>query len=265
MNKATITVERVREGVSLVTYAKEPVNAAAAEDHLQIAKVFQALGEDRAVRAVVFTAAGERAFISGADLDAKATERARLAALGPRYQVDPGLPVREAFQAVAACPVPVIGAINGPAIGGGLAYAACCDVLLAVERAYFMVGEINVGLLGAVSHLRRLVGSFEARRMYFTGSRMSAAELVATGAVYKVLPNRQALLDAAVELAAEIATKSPIAVRLAKDVFVRMEVEPLLQSYRSEQDYTNRLQGYEDSAEAMNAFLEKREPHWKWR
>jgi enoyl-CoA hydratase len=265
LKKATITAERVREGVALVTYVKAPVNAAAAEDHLEIARVFRELPEDRDLRAIVFTAAGERAFISGADLEAKATESERLAALSPRYQVDPGLPAREAFEAVAACPVPVIGALNGPAIGGGLAYAACCDVLLAVERTFFQIGEINVGLLGAVSQLRSLVGSFEARRMYFTGVRVPASELAASGAVHRVLPDRESLLAAALDLAGEIATKSPIAVRLAKEVFIRAEVEPMLDSYRQEQAFTARLQTFADSAEAMAAFLEKRDPEWKWR
>lgn len=265
MNKATIAVERPAPGIALVTYDKPPVNAAAAEDHIELGRVFRELPEDRDLRVIVFTAAGERAFISGADLEAKATESERLAAISPRYQLDPGLPAREAFSAVAACAVPVIGAINGPAIGGGLAYAACCDVLLASERAFFQIGEINVGLLGAVSQLRRLVGSFEARRMYFTGARVPAAEMQAAGAVHHVLPDREATIAAALELAGEIAGKSPIAVRLAKQVFVQMEVEPMLESYRWEQSFTARLQTFEDSAEAMSAFLEKRDPKWKWR
>ncbi len=265
MKLATIMVDRPREHVAVVTYAKEPVNTVAAEDHLEIARVFRELPADRDVRAIIFTAAGDRAFMSGADLEAKHDEAQRLAAIGPQYQLDPALVAREAFDAVAKCAVPVIGAINGAAVGGGVGYAACCDVLLAVESAFFAMGEINVGLLGATSHLRRLVGSFEARRMYFTGVRVPAAELARSGAVHRVLPSRDEMMSAALDLGTEIAAKSPIAVRLAKEVFVRMEVEPMLESYRWEQGFTARLQLTEDSAEAMSAFLEKRKPEWKWR
>ena len=121
-----------------------------------------------------------------------------------------------------------------------------------------------MGLLGASSHLLRLVGRYKAREMFFTGEVVSAAELYRLGAVRAVVP-RDALMDAARELAATLAAKSPIALRLAKESMNRVEDLPLKEGYRTEQDYTARLRTFDDAAEARAAFLERRDPDWKWR
>ena len=93
--------------------------------------------------------------------------------------------------AITDCAVPVIGAINGPALGAGLALAACCDILVASENATFGTTEINVGLLGASAHLSLLVGRHKAREMFFTGEQVPAAELYRIGAVRAVVPRRR--------------------------------------------------------------------------
>jgi enoyl-CoA hydratase len=166
--------------------------------------------------------------------------------------------------AITDCAVPVIGAINGPALGAGLAFAACCDILIASENATFGTTEINVGLLGASSHLSTLVGRHKAREMFFTGEVVPAAELYRVGAVRAVVPREQ-LMPTALELAGELAAKSPIALRLAKESMNRVEYLPLKDAYRTEQDYTARLRRFEDAKEARKAYLEKRDPEWKWR
>jgi enoyl-CoA hydratase len=166
--------------------------------------------------------------------------------------------------AITDCPVPVIGAINGPALGAGLAYAACCDILVAADTATFGCTEINVGLLGASAHLSRLVGRHKAREMFFTGETVTAEELHRLGVVRAVVP-RAELMATARELATTIATKSPIAMRLAKESMNRVENLSLQDGYRTEQDYTARLQRFEDAREARHAFLERRDPEWKWR
>ena len=166
--------------------------------------------------------------------------------------------------AITDCAVPVIGAINGPALGAGLAFAACCDILIASDNATFGTTEINVGLLGASSHLSQLVGRYKAREMFFTGEVAPASELYRLGAVRAVVP-RDELLPAARALAVLLAAKSPIALRLAKESMNRVENLPLMDAYRTEQDYTARLQGFEDATEARQAYLDKREPDWKWR
>jgi enoyl-CoA hydratase len=166
--------------------------------------------------------------------------------------------------AIVDCAVPVIAAVNGPALGAGLAFAACCDVIVASENATFGATEINVGLLGASAHLSLLVGRHKARELFFTGDQITAAELHRLGAVRAVVPREQ-LLEEAGALARTLAAKSPIALRLAKESMNRVEFLPLKEAYRTEQEYTARLLGFEDAAEARQAFLDKRDPEWRWR
>jgi enoyl-CoA hydratase len=177
---------------------------------------------------------------------------------------DPARYARDAFWSITDCAVPVIGAINGPALGAGLAYAACCDILIASDNATFGTTEINVGLLGASSHLSMLVGRHKARELFFTGDTITADELYRLGSLRSVVP-RADLLAAALELARSLAEKSPIALRLAKESMNRVEGLPLKEAYRTEQDYTARLVRFDDAKEANAAFLEKRPPNWKWR
>ena len=108
-----------------------------------------------------------------------------------------------------------------------------------------------------------LVGRHKAREMYFSGERVPAAELYRLGAVRDVVPAEE-LMQTVYEFAGELAKKSPIALRLAKEAMNRTEFLPLKEAYRTEQDYTARLLKFEDAKEANRAFLEKREPDWKW-
>jgi enoyl-CoA hydratase len=247
--------------VATVTIDRPPVNAVDPATLAEIRDAFSTLAEDRDVRVAILTGAGTRAFVGGADLRAIDSDRS---AGPPGPQLDRGLIAREAFWAIRECAVPVIGAINGPAIGAGLALAAVCDMLIAAEHATFGTTEINVGLLGASAHLSLLVGRHKARELFFTGELISAEELHRLGAVRAVVP-ADALMAEARALAGVLAAKSPIALRLAKDSMNRVEFLPLMEAYRTEQDYTARLLAFEDSAEARAAFLDKRDPDWKWR
>jgi enoyl-CoA hydratase len=248
----------VEDHVAMVTFDRPPVNALNRQAYDEITAFFRTLGDDREVRVAVLTGGGARAFCAGADLG---PAQARSDEPPP---LDSGLPVRDAFWAIYDCAVPVIGAINGAALGAGLAIAAVCDILIASERAVFGLPEINVGLLGGGRHLQRLVGPYRMRRMMFTGLRASAEEMYRFGCVEQVVPHDQ-LIPAARTLAAEIATKSPVAVRLAKESLNRAEFMDLKEGYRTEQDYTARLRNFEDSREARQAFLEKRPPVFKGR
>lgn len=265
MSDATGSWLRVeRDGhVVTVTLDRPPVNAVNDEVFLEIRDVFRSFDDDREARAVIFTAAGERAFMGGADLNWIGQRGAGEDPPASRV-TDKGRLTREAMWAVLHCAVPVVGAINGPAIGAGVAFAACCDILLASERASFGTLEINVGLLGASSHLTTMVGRYKAREMFFLGEKVPASEMHRLGVVREVVPPAE-LMPKAMELARELASKSPIALRLAKESMNRIEHLPLEEAYRIEQDYTARLQTFEDSREARQAYLEKREPDWKWR
>jgi len=256
-----ITVD-VRDHVATVTFDRPPVNSVDLEALAEIRDTFTTLADDRDVRVAIFTAAGERAFIAGADL--RSVDLRKVDGV-PAWQVtDSGRLARDAFWAVYDCPVPVIAAVNGPAIGAGLGFVAVCDMIIAVPEARFGTTEINVGLLGASAHLQLLVGRHRARELYMTGELATAEELHRLGAIREIV-ERDRLLARARDLAAVLAAKSPIALRLAKEAMNRVEFQPLKDAYRTEQDYTRRLLGFEDSAEARQAFLEKREPDWKWR
>ncbi|WP_028935824.1 enoyl-CoA hydratase-related protein [Pseudonocardia spinosispora] len=256
---SAVTVE-VADLVATVTLDRPPVNAVDRTALLAIRDAFTSLNGRRDVRAAVFTSAGTRAFMGGADLDGF---DGGLDGQPAPEVTDPGTVAREALWAVTDCAVPVVAAVNGPAIGAGLAFAACCDMIVAAEHATFGALEINVGLLGASAQLSLLVGRHKAREMYFLGEKVSAAELHRLGAVRAVVP-AELLTATAGELAAALATKSPIALRLAKESMNRVEFLPLKEAYRTEQDYTNRLLTYADSAEARAAYLEKRPPRWGW-
>lgn len=171
--------------------------------------------------------------------------------------------VRECFWSILDCPLPVIAAVNGKAIGAGLVLVACCDLIVASENATFSVPEIKVGVLGGARHLQRLVGPFKTRKMFFTGEAVSAQEFYRLGAVEEIVAPEK-LMDAALGLAASIARNSPIGLRLAKESLTRVEDLGLKEGYRIEQDYTGRVTRYNDSTEARHAQIEKREPNWTW-
>ena len=250
-----------RGHISIVTLDRPPVNAVNNETFVQIRDVFATLGDDRDVRVAIFTGAGDKAFCAGADLSP--SDSAPRSERHPRELTDAGHLAREAMWAIIDCAVPVIGAINGYALGAGLAYAACCDMLVASENARFGTPEINVGLLGASAHLSLMMGRHKAREMFLTGEQVSAHEMYRIGAVREVTaPDK--LMDTALELAQELAAKSPIALRLAKESMNRIEDLPLREAYRTEQDYTTRLMRFDDSREARRAFREKRNPEYKW-
>jgi enoyl-CoA hydratase len=250
----------VSDNIATVTVDRPPVNAVTRETMAEIRDAFRSLDERQDVRVAILTAAGDRAFIAGVDL--KSVDAPPPG--GATGALDPGRVARDAMWAITDCAVPVIGAINGPALGAGLALAACCDILIASDNATFGTTEINVGLLGASSHLSMLVGRYKAREMFFTGEVVDASELYRLGAVRAVV-SRKKLMPTATDLASSLAQKSPIALRLAKESMNRVEGLPLKEAYRTEQDYTARLSRFEDAAEARRAYLEKRDPDWKWR
>jgi enoyl-CoA hydratase len=247
----------IADHVATVTLDRPPVNAITRSTMVELRDTFRALGDDPRVRVAVFTAAGEKAFMAGVDLrtfDRDTTEA---------DPDDPGRLPREALEAVYDCAVPVIAAVNGPALGAGLAYAAVCDLIVAAEHATFGTTEINVGLLGASAHLNLLLGRPKVRELFLTGVPAPAAELYRLGAINRVVPVGD-LAAVAGELAAALAAKSPLALRLAKEALNETEFLPLKLAYRTEQAYTRRLLEHPDSAEARRAFAEKREPKWTY-
>lgn len=241
--------------IATVTIDRPPVNALNLQAYEELGQVFRSLNGRTEVRVVILASASEKAFVAGSDAQ-------EFQALTPQGYPERARRIRETFWAIYDCEVPVIGAINGPALGGGLAIAAMCDVLIASEKASFGLPEINVGMLGGAKPLARLVPQMKARKMLYTGERLSAQEVYRLGAVDSVVSPAE-LMPAARRLAEEIAEKSPIAIRLAKKGLNAVEFMDLKKGYEFEQTTTGELSGYEDSKEAARAFLEKRKPIFK--
>lgn len=256
----TLDVERV-DGIAVVTLNRPPVNAVSSEMQRELQTTFESFAEDRTIGAVVLAGAGDRAFCGGIDLKEIADDNGATSSV--RTVTNPGWQWRLTQKSIRHCAVPVIAAVERPAIGAGFGLIGVCDLIIASQTATFALTEINVGLLGGASKALRLLGPQKARLMMYTGRPQNAEEMYRLGAVERVVEPGLAL-SAASEIAREIAAKSPLAIRLAKESIVRIEGDQMEQQYRTEWDYTNRLRSFNDSREAMSAFIEKRSPEWSW-
>jgi enoyl-CoA hydratase len=241
--------------VFVLTLDRPPVNALALETYDEIARTFASVGDDPAVRAIVLTGGGERAFSAGADL--KAVSQATPATTEARARA-----ARVMFEAIRHAPVPVIAAVNGVALGAGLVVASVCDVIVASDRARFGLPEIDVGLMGGTKHLGRLVPPGVMRWMAFTGARVDGDFLARFGAVHSVVPADR-LMPAALAIADEIAGKSPAAIRMMKQMIDLTEELPVAQGYRAEQLATMLIAQHPHAKEAARAALEKRKPRFE--
>ena len=253
MTEQVVRTEIVESHIAVVTLDNPPVNAHSVQLLDELMTTFDALSDREEVRVAVLTGAG-RVFCAGADLKARSG-----AARQPGDHWSGSRRSREAYHSIMECRKPVIAAINGPALGGGLAIAASCDILLASEKGCLGLPEIDVGLLGGGRHAQRLFPHSRLRRMMLTGLRVYGPELYRLGVV-EACTAPEALMDEAMTLAREIASKSPIAVRLAKEAARMTLTMPPRDAYRYEQSNTVALSKTEDSKEAQRAFFEKRKP-----
>ncbi|MBH81693.1 MAG: enoyl-CoA hydratase [Gammaproteobacteria bacterium] len=258
MTPEVVKTELVEAGVAVVTIDNPPVNAHSGQVLEEVAWSFDAVSDRDDVRVAILTGAG-RVFCAGADIKNRSGRAPRV---GDHWQSSRA--AREAYHSIRECQKPVIGALNGPALGGGLAFAASCDMLIASENACLGLPEINVGLLGGGRHAQRLFSHSRLRRMMLTGYRVFGPELYRLGVVEACVAP-YALMDSAMALAREVAAKSPIAIRLAKHALNSIEEMSLRDGYRFEQSMTGELTKTEDSKEAMRAFVEKRDPVFKGR
>ncbi|SCU74823.1 Enoyl-CoA hydratase [Cupriavidus necator] len=256
MTEKCILLE-VKDKVALVTLNRPPVNALNRAMRRELVAVFDEISARDDILCAVLTGQGS-IFCAGADLkDRPSTDI-------PGDFLEHNRITRETGNAIRECAKPVIAAINGTALGAGLGLAAACDILYASDNATFGMPEINVGLAGGASMLRTLFGRSTVRRMFFTGQRLSAAELLRRNVLEDVLPAEE-LLPVTMELAREIASKAPLAVIYAKRAANMVDVMPQRDAYRFEQEFTMALSRTEDAREARMAFLEKRAPQFKGR
>jgi enoyl-CoA hydratase len=240
-----------REHVVILTIDNPPVNALPVAGWFQLADALRAAGRDRNTRVVILRAEG-KGFQAGVDIKELAADPTHESLIG----VNRGC--YEAFAAVYECEVPVIAAVQGFCLGGGIGLAGNADIVIASDDATFGLPEVDRGALGVATHLARFVPQHKLRAMFLAGAMITAPELLALGTVERVVP-RAELLDAALELAAVIAKKSPIVMRRAKESLNMIDPVDVKRSYRFEQGFTFELNLWGDSDELRQAFVDKRD------
>ncbi|MFM9927621.1 enoyl-CoA hydratase/isomerase family protein [Variovorax sp. H27-G14] len=243
----------VENFVAVITMDAPPVNAVSAGLMDEMIAAFDQMSDRDDVRVVVLTGAG-KIFCAGADIKSRANK-----VFEPGERWAHSRRARELSYSIMECKKPVIAAVNGPALGAGMGIAVSCDILMCSDNASFGLPEVDVGLMGGGRHAMRVCGHSLTRRMMLTGDRISGDELYRRGIVEACVP-RDNLMATAMEMAARIAAKSPIASRTAKNSAATIENMTLRDGYRFEQNMTAELGQTEDSREAMRAFAEKRSP-----
>lgn len=241
-------------GVLSVAMNRPPVNGVDRDMYIELSSLFSNPDQVGAnLRAVVLSGVGPH-FCAGNDLD-------EFASMTPQNGTERMWRVREAFFAIQECPLPVIAAVHGAALGTGLAIAASCDFIVAAKDARFGLPELTVGVMGGARHLARIAPQPLVRRMFFTGEHLKATDFAAAGACLTVCEGSE-LRATAHRLAVRIASLSPTAVRLGKQILNRVEWMDLRAGYEFEQSFTVRMSGHPDSKEALMAFRERRVPSY---
>ena len=250
-----ITSER-RDAVALVTIDNPPMNALSAALLEELEAEVEALDSDDEVRAIVVRGGGERAFVAGADIKEFPALRESAAGGGSARGI------QRVGQRMDAGHTPFVAAIRGYCLGGGLELAMCCDVRVCADDATLGQPEINLGLIpggGGTQRLPRLVGIGRAMFLNLTGDFVDAETAYAWGLVEKVVPVGE-LEDAALALAGRIASRSPHAVAVLRELARTTRDLPLEEGLRREADGFVRCLRSDDGAEGVAAFIEKREP-----
>ncbi len=262
-------VDVVREGpVARVVMHRSGNNSLAADLIAELRAAFDELGADLACRVIVLQSAYERYFSVGADLGAMGgMDRS-----APDAEDRIAAMMRESsagFDAIAACPRPVIARINGHALGGGCELALCCDYRVMVEDGRSRIGqtESSLGIIpggGGTQRLVRLIGRARALPLMYESTRLSAAEAEAMGLVSRAVPPEE--LDAAVdELAGRLARSATLAIALIKDAVNRGQELQLLDGLAIEARNFARAALSEDAVAGIVAFFQKTEPEFKGR
>lgn len=228
-----ITSDLRPDGVRVVTMSHPPVNALTVQGWYDVAAALDEAATDLDTRAVVLRAEG-RGFNAGVDIK----EMQRTTGFEALIGANKGC--YAAFKAVYECAVPVVAAVNGFCLGGGVGLVGNADCVVASDDAYFGVPEVNQGALGAATHMARLVPQHMMRTLYFTARTIKATELVQFGSVLETVPRDQ-LDEAALKVAGEIAAKDTRVVRAAKEALNGIDPIDVNKSYRFEQGFTFEL------------------------
>ncbi len=251
----TITTKSVEPGIVSVAVDYPPVNAIPSRGWFELADAITAAGRDQSTHVVILRAEG-RGFNAGVDIKEmqKTSADARSKNI-PAYTalIDANRGCFEAFRAVYECAVPVVAAVNGFCVGGGIGLVGNADVIVASDDATFGLPEVERGALGAATHLSRLVPQHMMRRLFFTAATVDAATLHHFGSVHEVVP-RADLDESALRVARDIAAKDTRVIRAAKEALNLIDVQKVNSSYRMEQGFTFELNLSGVSDEHRDAF-----------
>ncbi|CAN5891000.1 short-chain-enoyl-CoA hydratase [soil metagenome] len=250
----TILLDRQDDGIAVVTVSRpDKLNALNAETVRQLDAVLHEVRDDDSIRAVIVTGAGEKAFVAGADI-------AELATMGPIDGVRVSRDGQDTFRMLERMSKPVIAAVNGFALGGGLELALACHIRIASSRAKFGLPEVRLGIIpgyGGTVRLPRLVGRGRALELMLTGEMIDAAEALRIGLVNRV-EEPGALLESAQAMARTMTANGPIAIALALEAVDRGMSTTIDDAQILESRLFGLLASTEDMREGMQAFLEKR-------
>lgn len=242
------------DGVAVARVSRpDKLNALNASLIAELDGAFRALADDDAVHAIVLTGAGEKAFVAGADIG-------ELAQMNPIGGVRTSRQGQDAFRFMERMRKPVIAAVNGFALGGGLELALACHLRLASDNAKFGLPEVKLGIIpgyGGTVRLPRLVGKGHALEMILSGEMIDAQEAYRIGLVNRVLPQAE-LLDGARSLAAKITANGPVALALALEAVDHGMAATIEDAQLFESNLFGLLASTSDMREGMGAFLEKR-------
>lgn len=249
----------LQEGIATITFNRpKALNALSIGLLQEFAKALDEVAGDEAVRTLILTGAGEKAFVAGADI----TELATFDALQAKGFSQAGHDIIGRLQRL---PIPVIAAVNGYALGGGSEIALACDFIYASENAMFGLPEITLGLIpgfGGTQRLPRLIGKNRAKEMIFTGRMITAAEAERIGLVNKVCA-AESLMEEVLKTARSMAAKGRVALRAAKQAINGGTETDLITGCSLEIDAFALCMASADAAEGTRAFLEKRKPVFK--
>jgi enoyl-CoA hydratase/carnithine racemase len=248
----------VEDKIATVVIDRPPVNALNSKTMEELDEVLDELGKDPNVAAIVITGGGKYAFIAGADVK-------EMPKLTPELAEEMSAKGQAILMKMEKIGKPVIAAINGLALGGGLELAMATDIRIISDRARLGQPEINLGLFpgwGGTQRLPRIVGLAKAKEMIFTGDMISAQEAMRIGLVNKVVPDGEEL-KVARDIAKKITSKAPIAVAKSKNAMEEGIKVSLEEGLKKESELFGEICGTEDMKEGVAAFIEKRQPKFK--
>ncbi|MCE7793697.1 enoyl-CoA hydratase-related protein [Salipaludibacillus sp. CUR1] len=256
-----VILSQIKDSIGVITLNRpEAANALSQVLLRELREQLERWTDHPDIRVLLITGAGEKVFCAGADLK----ERAQMSEEEVPEAVNQ---IRSTVQAVYDFPKPVICAVNGAAIGGGLELALACDLRIASENATFSLAETGLGIIpgaGGTQRLPRIIGVHKAKEMIFTGRRLSAQEALHERLLLRVT-YRKELLDVGLDLAYEISTKGPLANRWAKHAINKGIESSLEEGLTIEEDAYGQIIATEDRLEGLKAFKEKRSPVFKGR